>query len=228
MALYESLLPDIIPMVPGCPDTLIESNIRSAVIELCEKAGVYQAELDPVTTVANLYEYDLDPPTGTAVDKILWVTHKGKDLEPITTGLLEQRKPNWRDADRAGTPEYFVKLSRNAFWMVPVPSVTTVNSTILRVQLKPTHTSTSCDSQILDDYRDTIVNGALFRLLRLPGKDWTDYTGAQVYGSLYQQGVVDAGRKARHEDMPVARKVRYGGVHRSSGLARKKYGREFT
>ena len=69
---YETLLSEIIPMVPGCPDTLIETNIRAAVIELCEKSGVYQAELDPVTTVANIYEYGLTPPSGTVVHRIMW------------------------------------------------------------------------------------------------------------------------------------------------------------
>jgi hypothetical protein len=226
--LYESLLPELIPMVPGCPDSLIETNIRSAVIELCEKSGVYQAELDPVTTVAGLYEYDLEPPANTVVQKILWVVHKGKDLEPITTGLLEQRKPSWRDSDKRGEPEYFVKPSQALFWLVPVPNETIVSSTVLRVQLKPTHTSTACENEIMDDYRDTIVNGALFRLLRLPSKEWTDYAGAQVYGSLFQQGIKDAETKARHGDMPIARKVRYGGVHRSYGLSRKKYGREIA
>jgi hypothetical protein len=80
MALYESLLPEIIPMVPGCPDTLIENNIRAAVIELCEKAAVLQAELDPITTVAGVYEYDLEPPSGTVVHKIMgcarWQGHR--------------------------------------------------------------------------------------------------------------------------------------------------------
>ena len=63
-------------MVPGCPDTLIESNIRAAAIELCEKAPVYQQELDPVTTVASIFEYDLEPPSGTVVHKIMWVVYK--------------------------------------------------------------------------------------------------------------------------------------------------------
>ena len=49
MATYESLLPDIIPMVQNCPDSLIESNIRSAVIELCEKAGVYPVSYTHLT-----------------------------------------------------------------------------------------------------------------------------------------------------------------------------------
>ena len=91
---YEALLPDILPMVSGCPDTLVRNSIRAAVIELCERASVYQTELDPVTTVANIYEYDLEPPSGTSVQKILWVSHLGKDVEPITSTLLEHRIPN--------------------------------------------------------------------------------------------------------------------------------------
>jgi hypothetical protein len=53
---YEALLPDILPMVSGCPDTLVRNSIRSAVIELCERASIYQAELDSVTTVGGIYE----------------------------------------------------------------------------------------------------------------------------------------------------------------------------
>jgi hypothetical protein len=224
MALYESLLPEIIPMVPGCPDTLIENNIRAAVIELCEKAAVLQAELDPVTTIAGIYEYDLEPPTDTVVHKIMWVVHDGKEIEPISTNLLEQRKQNWRDADNRGTPEYFVKTSQSLFWMVPIPNETKASSTILRVQLKPTQTSTTADDELMSEYRDTIVNGALFRLLRLPSKDWTDFAGAQVYGSLFAEGIAQADRRARNADAGIARKVAYGGIHSSFSRRRNRYG----
>lgn len=211
-------------MVPGCPDTLIENNIRAAVIELCEKAAVLQAELDPVTTIAGIYEYDLEPPTDTVVHKIMWVVHDGKEIEPISTNLLEQRKQNWRDADNRGTPEYFVKTSQSLFWMVPVPNETKASSTILRVQLKPTQTSTTADDELMSEYRDTIVNGALFRLLRLPSKDWTDFAGAQVYGSLFAEGIAQADRRARNADAGIARKVAYGGIHSSFSRRRNRYG----
>lgn len=209
---YETLLPEILPMVPGCPDTLIETSIRSAAIEFCEKTGIYQAELDPITTVGGLYEYDLEPPNQTTVHKIMWATFDGKDLEPISTTLLEQRKPDWRNADYYGTPEYFVKQSQSTFWMVPVPSATMVSSTIIRVQLKPTHRSTACDDVVMEDYRDSIVNGAIFRLLRIPGRDWTDLASAQIYGSLFAEGLQRAEREAKHADQGVARKVKYGGI----------------
>ncbi len=59
MATYESLFPEVIAAVPGASDTLIKSSIRSALVELCEKTDVYQVELDPITTVKNVFEYDL-------------------------------------------------------------------------------------------------------------------------------------------------------------------------
>ena len=210
---YEALLPDILPMVYGCSDTLIQNSIRSAVIELCEKAGVYQKELDPITGVANIYEYDLEAPSGTSVHKILWITHDNKELEPITTTLLEHRLSNWRE--NTGAPKYYVQQTAATFFIVPIPSSTTPGSTIVRAVLRPTHTSTACDNDVMNDYRDTIVNGALYRLLRIPSKDWTDPMGASVYGTLFNEGVISAERRARNADTGVSRKVSYGGIHRN-------------
>lgn len=223
MATYESLLPEIIPMVPSCPDTLIENSIRSALIEICEKTGVYQQELDPVTTIANLFEYDLEPPSGTVVHEILWVTYDGTDLEPITSALLEQRIPEWRKAGNEGTPEYFVKQSQSLFYLAPVPNVTKASSTLVRAVLKPTHTSTSCDNDVMNDYRDTIVNGALLRLLRMPGREWTDYAGAGVYAALFNEQLVEAEKRGRQSETRVARKVKYGGVGGNYKLTRTRY-----
>jgi len=222
MASYESLLSEIIPMVPSCTDTLIEQNIRAAVIELCEKSKVYQVELDPLTTVANTYAYDLEPPSGTVVHEIVWVSYNGDDLEAATTALIEQRKPRWRDQGNEGTPEYFVRQSTTLFNLVPIPSVTAANSVLMRVILKPTHTSTSCSDDVMNDYRDTIINGAIYRLLRIPGREWTDYPGAQVYGSLFLEGLAEAEGRALQKETRVARKVRYGGaggIYRVGALA---------
>ena len=223
MASYESLLPDIIPMVSSCPDTLIENAIRSATIELCEKAGVYQVELDPVTTIANLFEYDLEPPSGTTVHEILWITYDGTDLEPITSALLEQRIPEWRQSGNEGTPEYFVKQSQSLFYLAPVPNVTKVSSVLIRAILKPTHTSTSCSDDVMNDYRDTLINGALTRLLRMPSREWTDYAGAGVFASLFSQQVVEAEKRGRQSETRVARKVKYGGLGKTYKLTRTRY-----
>ena len=219
---YEALLPEILPMVPGCPDTLIENNIRSAVIEFCQKSEAYQLELDPITTVKGIYEYDLEAPSGTTVDKILWMTHNGKDLEPITSTLLEQRIPKWRE--ESNVPAYFIQQSSGVVNLAPVPSTTVVASTSVRVVLKPTYTSASCDDDVMNDYRDAIINGTLFRLLRMPNKEWSDFSSAGVYGQLFNQGVEDAKRRARQADTAVARKVKYGGMSGAWRTKGRRYG----
>jgi len=191
---------------------MAEAAIRAAIIEFCEKSSAYQLELDPVTTPAGVYEYEFDTPAQTSAHKVIWASYDGKDLEPLSTTLLEQRLPQWRDSGNQGTPEYVVKHSASTFRIAPVPNTTVSNSTILRVALKPTQTSSACDVSVIDNYRDTIINGAIFRLLRMPNQAWTDYKGANIYGGLFASGIRDAELKARHADEGVARKVKYGGL----------------
>ena len=209
---FESLLTDILPLVAGCTDTMAEKAIRSATIELCEKSDIYQIELDPTTTQEGIYEYDFDTPNQTSVQKIMWATHDGKDLEPISSTLLEQREPGWRKPDKFSVPKYITKHSQISFRLVPVPNSTLTNGTIIRVSLKPTNTSAACDELVMADNRDTIISGALFRLLRMPAQVWTDYSGAQIYGAAFAEGIRDAELKARHADVGVARRVKYGGI----------------
>ena len=220
---YESLISEIIPIVPACPDSLIHQHIRSTVIDLCERSFIYQKELDPITTVASIYEYDFDAPSGTIVHKIVWAIYDGDALEPVTSGLLEQRKPDWRST--TGTPEYILKQNQKNFWIVPVPSAAKTESLILRVALKPTHTSTSCDSTVMSDNRDAIVNGTLSRLLRIPAKEWSDMNTAGIYTSLYAEGTTVAEKRARLGDTAVAGKVNYGGIHSTRRSVKKYAGR---
>ena len=220
---YESLIPEIIPIVPACPDSLIHQHIRSTVIDLCERSFIYQKELDPITTVASIYEYDFDAPSGTVVHKIEWAVYDGDALEPATSGLLEQRKPDWRTT--TGTPEYILKQNQTSFIIAPIPASGKTEGLILRVALKPTHTSTSCDSTVMSDNRDAIVNGTLSRLLRIPAKEWSDINSASVYHGFYIESLATAEKRARLGDTAVAGKVNYGGIHSTRRSVKKYAGR---
>ena len=156
------------------------------------------------------FEYDFEPPASTAVHKIVWMAHDGHDLEPLTSLLLEQRLPQWQDNN--GTPAYFVQQNSSTFWIAPVPSSSASNSIRIRAVLKPTHSSRSCDNDVMNNFRDTIVNGTLYRLLRIPNAQWTDLTAASIYANLYEEGVRTAEVRGRNADTGVVRKVNYGGI----------------
>ena len=205
MASFESFMKDVLPYVPGCPDTVVENALRSASIELCEKASVYTKELDPITTVAGVYEYEFNQPAGTKVDKIIWGIYDGKDLEAITPRGLESKKPKW---------------------LVPVPDTTKSGGIILNVALKPSRTSNNIATEIADDYRDGIVFGALYRLLRMPSRDWSDPMAAADYAGMFRQTVEEAEIKARRADIGVGRRVTYAGVGVAPTRRYRRYGSE--
>ena len=209
---FEDFLSDIIPMVPGCPDSLIIQNVRQAARELCEKSSCYLEDLDPITVVNGLYEYDLDAPRNTDIHKLKWALLDGRYVEFSSTALMAQRYPNWREKNKTGVPKLIAQIRPDAFWLCPVPQNKIKNGLVIHAVLKPSQKSVVLEDRIADEYRDTIVNGALFRLLRLPSKDWTDLGGAKVYGALFQDGIREAEIRGRNADTPIARKTKYGGL----------------
>lgn len=218
MASFESLVKDVLPYVPGCPDSLIQTNIRSAAIELCEKSKAFTFDLDPITTISGEYEYEFDQPSGTEVHQILWATYDGHDLDPTSPRSLELNYPDWRD--KTGTPTVYLQKTVNTFWLVPVPN--DGKELLVNVALKPTRTTNNIDTEFSNTYRDGIIYGTIFRLLRIPQKEWTDPIASADYFNLFQAEISDAELRGRGGNIGVKRTVKY----KSAGLSpRKRYGR---
>ncbi|QDP46079.1 MAG: hypothetical protein Tp172DCM1112201_10 [Prokaryotic dsDNA virus sp.] len=219
MATFASLVKEVLPYVPECPDSLVADNIRSATIDLCERTKAYKFDLDPISTISGVYEYDFDQPSGTDVHQILYMVYDGKDMDPISPRSLELNYPDWRD--RTGQPYVYLQKSPDTFWVVPVPSASKTSSLIMGVALKPTRTSNNIDTDFANNYRDGIIYGALYRLLRMPNKAWSDINAAQEYLYQFGQEVRQAELRARGGDLGVKRTVKYKGI----GLPRRRYGR---
>ena len=219
MASFSSLIKDVLPYVPECPDSLVSDTIRASTIDFCERSKAYKYDLDPISTISGVYEYDFDQPTGTEVHQILHMIYDGKDMAPISPRSLELNYPDWRD--RTGQPYVYLQKTANTFWVVPVPNAAKTSALIMSVALKPTRTSTNIDTEFSNTYRDGIIYGALYRLLRMPAKVWSDPTAAQEYWFQFNQEVKSAELRARGGDLGVKRTIKYKGI----GLPRRRYGK---
>ncbi len=217
MASYSSLVKEVLPYVPLCPDLLVERNLRSAAIEFCERSKAYILDMDPFTTTSGVYEYDFDIPTGTEVHQILYMTYDGKDMDPISPRSLELNYPDWRD--KSGNPHVYLQKTPTTFWVVPVPSGP--KEVIASVALKPSRTSNSIDTTVSNQYRDAIIYGALYRLLRIPNREWTEIGSAQEYLYQFNLEIQQAELRARGGDLGVKRTVKYKGL----GMPRRRYGK---
>ena len=217
MATYSSLVKEVLPYVPLCPDSLVEQNLRSATIEFCERSKAYILDMDPFNTISGVYEYDFEIPSGTEVHQVLYMTYDGRDMDPISPRSLELNYPDWRD--RTGNPHVYLQKTPTTFWVVPVPSGS--DQIIASVALKPTRSSNNIDTTISNTYRDAIIYGALYRLLRMPHREWTDIGAAQEYSFQFSQEIQQAELRARGGDLGVKRTVKYKGI----GMPRRRYGK---
>ena len=217
MASYSSLVKEVLPYVPFCPDSLVESNLRSTTIEFCERSKAYVLDMDAFNTISGVYEYDFDIPTGTEVHQVLHMTYDGRDMDPISPRSLEVNYPDWRD--RTGTPHVYLQKTESTFWLVPVPSGSF--PVIASVALKPSRSSNNIDTRISNQYRDALIYGTLYRLLRMPSREWTDVNAAREYLAQFNNEITQAELRARGGDLGVKRTVKYKGI----GKPRRRYGR---
>jgi len=217
VAAYSSLVKEVLPYVPFCPDSLVESNLRSATIEFCERSKAYILDMDAFNTISGVYEYDFDIPTGTEVHQVLQMTYDGRDMDPISPRSLDLNYPDWRD--RTGRPHVYLQKTPSTFWLVPVPQGSF--PVIASVALKPSRTSNNIDTTISNQYRDGIIYGTLYRLLRMPGREWTDINAAREYLAQFNNEITQAELRARGGDLGVKRTVKYKGI----GMPRRRYGR---
>lgn len=104
---------------------------------------------------------------------------------------------------------------------MPVPSGT--DQVIASVALKPTRTSNNIDTTISNQYRDAIIYGTLYRLLRMPNREWSDVGAAQEYLYQFNLEINQAELRARGGDLGVKRTVKYKGL----GMPRRRRGRKY-
>ena len=140
-----------------------------------------------------------------------------RDMDPISPRSLELNYPDWRD--RTGNPHVYLQKTPTTFWVVPVPSGS--DQIIASVALKPTRSSNNIDTTISNTYRDAIIYGALYRLLRMPHREWSDIGAAQEYSFQFSQEIQQAELRARGGDLGVKRTVKYKGI----GMPRRRYGK---
>jgi hypothetical protein len=192
MASYDAFLRYVLPDVPGCPEISAVAAIRDAAIDFCTKSLVYQETLDPITVIAGVADYDLEPPTGTLVAKVMHLFYQDKELTPVAPDLIRGAtfyNSRVEGAQSRGIPSGYSLKDPRSVTLMPVPKDTERNAVTVRVALKPTRSSTTVGDVLFEDYAETIAAGALARLMLTPGKAYTNPQLVAENLAIFSQGV---------------------------------------
>ena len=146
MATLSDFYPYILPEVQGAPELVVDTQLKSSIIEFCEKSLILQRDHDPVSVVKGISDYDFESPiTGHLVVKIIKAFCKGYELHPISPDSINDptiynRLALGDNTILSGSPRNIFQKDERTFTLYPIPDETKANSLTMRIALKPNRT----------------------------------------------------------------------------------------
>jgi hypothetical protein len=178
----------IAPQAPGFNEVSAIDELRRAAREFCRES-MASAETFQFTVPANVGIVGVEVPDS-AVEPVgvLWI--EGLRSTPVWARTLEDLRktdPTWRT--RTGSQaECFVQEIPDEVQLVPRPTVA-VAVAYMRVCYQPTRTATKIDEFMVRHYENALIDGALYRILRMPNQTWSNPQAAQQAQERYEMAI---------------------------------------
>jgi len=199
---WDKFYPYVQPYVPGCPEIVIESHLQEAAAEFCAKSEVWRFNLDPDFTSKNTSDYELDVPTGSVLENLLFFFLDGVPLAHVS----ERHFPPPVEADGKaikGTPLYYSTLDDASIRMYPTPI--TKHTFVGIAVIKPKLTATGVEDFIFESHGRAIAAGAIARISGIPNKEWSDPVLSSSHVFEFERAIAGAkGRDTRRINMRVS------------------------
>ncbi|WP_299077090.1 hypothetical protein [uncultured Paraglaciecola sp.] len=195
---FLSLEPQIAPSVPGCPAPTIETYVRAAAIEVCERTQAWRHQQDDITLVAGTHSYAYVTPTGSEVCGITHMALNGNKINFVTQEELHDCYPDWPSTDttKRSRPQIVSQFHPDNFIVAPVPDSAETYTMKMFLVLRPTPASTGMEEIVFDELERVIVHGALQRMLVLPDRSWTDNDLAGYHAKQFSYRLASRRAKA--------------------------------
>ncbi len=189
MKLWNEFYDFVMPHVPGVDTAMVDFHLRETAIEFYERSQAWRYVHAPITVTALTanYPYVTPDPAQTEVHVINYAEFNDDEIGSQTSQFSSRYK-DWRNL--ISQPEFVIGSQTEAI-LVPIPSL---DGTLdLIVSLKPTVDSTGIDDDLqFNDYRATMVHGALYRLMRIPAKPYTSQELAYAHMVDFSAGITAA------------------------------------
>jgi len=194
MKTWADFLDEIMPELPGIAEDLAEAQVLRSAIEFMDRAHVYQADHPAIAAVTGQGGYAWAPDDAdTEVCHVFNVWYEGEKLTAKNGDYLSDKYDYW--PDETGTPEHYLQERTDTLILVPSPDEDLADAITVKVALKPAMTATGIPDDLFKDHREAIAAGALFRLMRMPKKPWTNFDLAAAYRQAFNNAIEEARHK---------------------------------
>ena len=201
---FESIIPEILPLVPECTDLIIVRALRRASEEFLSKSLLWRVNLEEHNVILGLVDVELEVPKSDL--RIV-------QLKSIKSGTQETDIPQIADSQTPPNPtETFCSLINfgKALRLTPIPRL--ASPMLLKVVLSTTPNSSGVDRDVETHIHEHLIDGALARLYAMPGMPWADSSLAAYHGAIFQAAIIEMRGRAENNNGRAVRTVSYGGV----------------
>jgi hypothetical protein len=183
---YDTYVPELQPYVPGCPRPTIINALQRTGWAFFTGSLAYRLWVPAFDLTISTTSYVIPGlPTETEVTQITTMYSQGVPVNEVTHEQFFALDPEW--PSKTGTnPQWFTALTDiSTFNIIPIPEATVADAFNLQVALAPTLTATGVEQAFFEQWKDGLIDGALSRLMEMPGKTWTDVKGAATRQARY-------------------------------------------
>lgn len=208
--------------VPGIPEPLLVEGVRKAIQEFFKESEAWRYVIPGVLDWTTALTFPAmaagtEIPVGTRVTRVDDVKYAsdGTSLQKIafrTPQQLDDEFSNWEVLTGSGPLRWTNDGAGDAPRIVPIATANVTGSLKVRVILAPINALVLLPDFLYYEFEDDFKNGALARLMKIPGKDWTNFAAASAYASLFKAGYVKAKSRANAEYGQPSRETSYGGI----------------
>lgn len=192
---WETLHPLITPDVPGCPLEIVNRELAITASDFFSRTHLWRETLTSQSTVIDQSNYDVTECA--VIESVQWVLVDNRELVHAEERLIDPERLTLK-----GRPTHFWVDKETEIRLYPIPDV--VFSLDARIVLKPARNAKGIPSFAYEKWADAFVSGALYRIARTPGKEWTNPDQAALHKNIYEQAVTNARiRDFRNVDLQV-------------------------
>jgi hypothetical protein len=190
---FDLLLPKVYAGAPGVPETAAEHYLRDAAVRFCEASGWLQRDVR-FPTVCGLRIYPLLPSQCERVVRVqrVWYGHRRYN-DWQEDGILFE-------VDAIDTPDAAVVLDSEPDGCEPLN---------VRYIASPVRDACEIDARLVEEWGQTLVDGALSTLAMLPDQPFSNTGMAAIHASNFDEDVRRSrvrritGRKGGHEGVQI-------------------------
>lgn len=194
---WDSYLPEVLPEVPNCPDSVAINAIRSAAIDFCQRTRIWRASFGPLSLTAAEDSYALGVPSNTELVTVIQaaILSNGSwgDIDgPYSDEHMDMEITGWREDTTDGLPSRYLNDGLTNIRVYPIPNANQASVLKGIMAIRPTQSSPGGDDILYYDWRDAIASGAKAKLMANLTAPWRNEKGAVYHHGLFTKGQSNA------------------------------------